>query len=248
MNINFNLYWKLNWKLRFVNAKSIIVSRPRTPYPPALTFTFRCARGRYAACPAPAPAPTVTKGSAFFAYFFLFCPVFNACFVLRCVPNWIWAAFILMPFSVCLAHLICRTAQGRGSQGTERTQQEREGATHTHTYTHKTATFQKVEIVQIEFSDFLCSCSSCGLFLSKRPGPASTRPARILLPILPPAAPLLPPLPPLRHSPLSWLSACIRLEASTFSGQPPLSSGQPDVPLEVHFNGFSVEASFSPRL
>lgn len=154
------------------------------------------------ACPDSASASTVTSVRyarflvfdflVFVFFFFFFLPrFFNTCFVPRCVPNWIWAAFILMPISVCLAHLICRTAQRRD-------QRERKRMRHTHTQTHrqKTATFQKLEIAQIEFSDFLCSCSLCGLFLSApaRPDsarpPLDPRPALSFLPISSPHCPL----------------------------------------------------------
>lgn len=116
MNINFNLYWKLNWKLRFVNAKSIKVSRPATNYPPA-SLPRGWAHSAYAET---ASTVTSVRYARFlvFDFLFFFFSFFLPRFLMRvlflfCVPNWIWAAFILMPFSVCLAHLICRTAQQR---------------------------------------------------------------------------------------------------------------------------------------
>lgn len=152
-----------------------------------------------------------------------------------------------MPFSVCLAHLICRTAQRR-----EQSEREEEDATYTHTHRHtdkKRPPFKNWKLLKlnsvISCARAPCAASSC----RPRPGLPST--------LAPPCPSCQSPrhTPPsaslfacrFRHSPLSVnCQLAFDLRQALFRGSPILPDS-PNVPLQVHFNGFSVEASSSPR-
>lgn len=176
----------------------------------------------------------------FFFFFIFFLPRFvMRVLFLFCVPNWIWAAFILMPFSVCLAHLICRTAQQRERERGE------EDATHTHTDTDKKRPpFKNWKLLKLN-SVISCARAPCAA--------SSCRPSTLAPPCLscqsscPPA---LLSLPAASVTRLSQLTVSLHSTwGKHFFGAAPVSSGPAPMchSLQVHFNGFSVEASFSPR-